>query len=109
MRALHPARAVPLLGGGDGALSPNPPSMAGRLRDSAGGLRRGSKVRQRMEKVGRPQALANRSSSVSPWCAESAPYGRRSRRVRLGAPVVVDLAVVREECTLLADKDPASA
>jgi hypothetical protein len=29
--------------------------------------------------------------------------------VRLGAPVVVDLAVVREECTLLADKDPASA
>ena len=29
MRALDPACAVPLLGGGDGALSPNPPSMAG--------------------------------------------------------------------------------
>jgi hypothetical protein len=52
MRALDPARAVPLLGGGDGAGSLNPPSMAGRLRDSAGGSRRGSKVCQRTKTCG---------------------------------------------------------
>jgi hypothetical protein len=53
----------------------NPPSMAGRLRDSAGGLRpcfrrewgarkmhsaRWCKSRQSMKKVGRPQALGHR-------------------------------------------------